>query len=82
MNNDERLKLIAEKLRNNINTVVCKNIDKITLGFISTNLFGSSYFCDIIDTCIRYDVFLTEAEKDKIDTIFNTSDYGQYCFNK
>lgn len=80
MNNDKRLKRIGDKLRNNINNVICKNIDKINLGFVSTNLFGSSYFYDIIRSCIDYDILLTDKEKEKIDVIFNTSEYGKYCF--
>ena len=80
MNNDKRLKRIGDKLRNNINNVICKDIDKINLGFVSTNLFGSSYFYDIIRSCIDYDILLTDKEKEKIDVIFNTSEYGRYCF--
>lgn len=80
MNEDKRLKRIGDKLRNNINTVICKELDKINIGFVSTNLFGSSYFYDIIRSCIDYDIFLTDKEKEKIDTIFNTSEYGRYCF--
>lgn len=80
MNNDKRLKRIGDKLRNNINNVVCKDIDKINLGFVSTNLFGSSYFYDVIRSCIDYDILLTDKEKEKIDVIFNTSEYGKYCF--
>lgn len=80
MNEDKRLKRIEDKLRNNINTVICKNLDKINLGFVSTNLFGSSYFYDIIRSCIDYNILLTDKEKEKTDTIFNTSEYGRYCF--
>lgn len=81
MNEDKRLKRIEDKLRNNINTVICKNLDKINLGFVSTNLFGSSYFYDIVRSCIDYNILLlTDKEKEKIDTIFNTSEYGRYCF--
>lgn len=80
MSNDKRLERIGDKLRNNINNVICKNVDKINLGFISTNLFGSSYFYDIIRSCIDYDILLTDKEKEKIDVIFNTSEYGRYCF--
>lgn len=80
MSNDKRLERIGDKLRNNINNVVCKNIDKINLGFVSTNLFGSSYFYDVIRSCIDYDILLTDKEKEKIDVIFNTSEYGRYCF--
>lgn len=80
MNEDKRLKRIEDKLRNNINTVICKNLDKINLGFVSTNLFGSSYFYDIIRSCIDYNILLTDKEKEKIDIIFNTSEYGRYCF--
>ena len=80
MNNDKSLKRIGDKLRNNINNVVCKDIDKINLGFVSTNLFGSSYFYDVIRSCIDYDILLTDKEKEKIDVIFNTSEYGKYCF--
>lgn len=80
MNNDKRLKRIGDKLRNNINNVICKDIDKINLGFVSTNLFGSSYFYDVIRSCIDYDILLTDKEKEKIDVIFNTSEYGKYCF--
>ena len=78
--NDDRLETIGEKLRNNINNVVCKDMDKINLGFIATNLFGSSYFYDVIRSCIDYDILLTDKEKEKIDVIFNTSEYGRYCF--
>lgn len=80
MNEDKRLKRIGDKLRNNINTVICKELDKINIGFVSTNLFGSSYFYDIIRSCIDYDILLTDEEKEKIDVIFNTSEYGRYCF--
>lgn len=80
MSNDKRLERIGDKLRNNINNVVCKNVDKINLGFVSTNLFGSSYFYDVIRSCIDYDILLTDKEKEKIDVIFNTSEYGRYCF--
>lgn len=80
MNNNKRLKRIGDKLRNNINNVVCKDVDKINLGFVSTNLFGSSYFYDVIRSCIDYDILLTDKEKEKIDLIFNTSEYGRYCF--
>lgn len=80
MSNDKRLERIGDKLRNNINNVICKDVDKINLGFISTNLFGSSYFYDIIRSCIDYDILLTDKEKEKIDVIFNTSEYGRYCF--
>lgn len=80
MNEDKRLKRIGDKLRNNINTVICKELDKINIGFVSTNLFGSSYFYDIIRSCIDYDILLTNKEKEKIDVIFNTSEYGRYCF--
>lgn len=80
MSNDKRLERIGDKLRNNINNVICKDIDKINLGFVSTNLFGSSYFYDVIRSCIDYDILLTDKEKEKIDVIFNTSEYGRYCF--
>lgn len=80
MSNNKRLERIGDKLRNNINNVVCKNVDKINLGFVSTNLFGSSYFYDVIRSCIDYDILLTDKEKEKIDVIFNTSEYGRYCF--
>ena len=79
--NDDRLETIGEKLRNNINNVVCKDMDKINLGFIATNLFGSSYFYDVIRSCIDYDILLTDKEKEKIDVIFNKSEYGRYCFS-
>lgn len=80
MSNNKRLERIGNKLRNNINNVVCKDVDKINLGFVSTNLFGSSYFYDVIRSCIDYDILLTDKEKEKIDVIFNTSEYGRYCF--
>jgi hypothetical protein len=80
MSNNKRLERIGDKLRNNINNVVCKDVDKINLGFVSTNLFGSSYFYDVIRSCIDYDILLTDKEKEKIDVIFNTSEYGRYCF--
>lgn len=80
MNEDKQLKRIEDKLRNNINTVICKNLDKINLGFVSTNLFGSSYFYDIVRSCIDYNILLTDKEKEKIYTIFNTSEYGRYRF--
>lgn len=80
MSNDKRLERIGDKLRNNINNVICKDVDKINLGFVSTNLFGSSYFYDVIRSCIDYDILLTDKEKEKIDVIFNTSEYGRYCF--
>ena len=80
MSNDKRLERIGNKLRNNINNVVCKDVDKINLGFVSTNLFGSSYFYDVIRSCIDYDILLTDKEKEKINVIFNTSEYGRYCF--
>lgn len=80
MSNYKRLERIGDKLRNNINNVICKDVDKINLGFVSTNLFGSSYFYDVIRSCIDYDILLTDKEKEKIDVIFNTSEYGRYCF--
>ena len=80
MNNDKRLKRIGDKLHNNINNVICKDIDKINLGFVSANLFGSFYLYDVIRSCIDYDILLTDKEKEKIDVIFNTSEYGKYCF--
>lgn len=80
MSNNKRLERIGDKLRNNINNVVCKDVDKINLGFVSTNLFGSSYFYDVIRSCIDYDILLTDKEKEKINVIFNTSEYGRYCF--
>lgn len=80
MSSNKRLERISNKLRNNINNVVCKDIDRINLGFVSTNLFGSSYFYDVICSCIDYDILLTDKEKQKIDVIFNTSEYGRYCF--
>lgn len=80
MSNDKRLERIGNKLRNNINNVACKDVNKINLGFVSTNLFGSSYFYDVIRSCIDYDILLTDKEKEKIDVIFNTSEYGRYCF--
>ena len=80
MSNDKRLERISNKLRNNINYVVCKDVDKINLGFVSAYLFGSSYFYDVIRSCIDYDILLTDKEKEKIDVIFNTSEYGRYCF--
>lgn len=80
MSNNKRLERIGDKLRNNINNVICKDVDKINLGFVSTNLFGSSYFYDVIRSCIDYDILLTDKEKEKIDVIFNTSEYGRYCF--
>ena len=51
MSNDKRLERIGNKLRNNINNVVCKDVDKINLGFVSTNLFGSSYFGNRSKSC-------------------------------
>lgn len=80
MSNNKRLERIGDKLRNNINNVICKDVDKINLGFVSTNLFGSSYFYDVMRSCIDYDILLTDKEKEKIDVIFNTSEYGRYCF--
>lgn len=74
------LQELADKLENNIIQVICTDIKKINLGFISNNIFGASYLYDIISSCIAYDILLTEEEQELIKVIFNTSEYGRYCF--
>lgn len=71
---------LADKLENNIIQVIGTDIKKINLGFISDNIFGASYLYDIISSCIAYDILLTEEEQELIKVIFNTSEYGRYCF--
>lgn len=74
------LQNLADKLENNISQVIGTDIKKINLGFISNNIFGASYLYDIISSCIAYDILLTEEEQELIKIIFNTSEYGRYCF--
>lgn len=74
------LQNLADKLENNISQVIGTDIKKINLGFISNNIFGASYLYDIISSCIAYDILLTEEEQELIKVIFNTSEYGKYCF--
>ena len=74
------LQELADKLENNIIQVAGTDIKKINLGFISNNIFGASYLYDIISSCIAYDILLTEEEQELIKVIFNTSEYGRYCF--
>lgn len=74
------LQELVDKLENNIIQVIGTDIKKINLGFISNNIFGASYLYDIISSCIAYDIFLTEEEQELIKVIFNTSEYGRYCF--
>lgn len=74
------LQELADKLENNIIQVIGTDIKKINLGFISNNIFGASYLYDIISSCIAYDILLTEEEQELIKVIFNTSEYGIYCF--
>lgn len=74
------LQEFADKLENNIIQVIGTDIKKINLGFISNNIFGASYLYDIISSCIAYDILLTEEEQELIKVIFNTSEYGRYCF--
>jgi hypothetical protein len=74
------LQNLADKLENNIIQVIGTDIKKINLGFISNNIFGASYLYDIISSCIAYDILLTEEEQELIKVIFNTSEYGRYCF--
>lgn len=74
------LQELAGKLENNIIQVIGTDIKKINLGFISNNIFGASYLYDIISSCIAYDILLTEEEQELIKVIFNTSEYGRYCF--
>ena len=74
------LQELADKLENNIIQVIGTDIKKINLGFISNNIFGASYLYDIISSCIAYDILLTEEEQELIKVIFNTSEYGRYCF--
>lgn len=74
------LQELTDKLENNIIQVIGTDIKKINLGFISNNIFGASYLYDIISSCIAYDIFLTEEEQELIKVIFNTSEYGRYCF--
>lgn len=74
------LQELADKLENNIIQVIGTDIKKINLSFISTNIFGASYLYDIIFSCIAYDILLTEEEQELIKVIFNTSEYGRYCF--
>lgn len=81
MNKDyQLLQELADKLENNISQVIGTDIKKINLGFISNNIFGASYLYDIISSCIAYDILLTEEEQELIKVIFNTSEYGRYCF--
>lgn len=81
MNKDyQLLQELADKLENNIIQVIGTDIKKINLGFISNNIFGASYLYDIISSCIAYDSLLTEEEQELIKVIFNTSEYGRYCF--
>ena len=74
------LQELADKLENNIIQVIGTDIKKINLSFISNNIFGASYLYDIISSCIAYDILLTEEEQELIKVIFNTSEYGRYCF--
>lgn len=74
------LQELADKLENNIIQVIGTDIKKINLGFISNNIFGASYLYDIISSCIAYDILLTKEEQELIKVIFNTSEYGRYCF--
>lgn len=74
------LQELADKLENNIIQVIGTDIKKINLGFISNNIFGASYLYDVISSCIAYDILLTEEEQELIKVIFNTSEYGRYCF--
>lgn len=74
------LQELADKLENTIIQVIGTDIKKINLGFISNNIFGASYLYDIISSCIAYDILLTEEEQELIKVIFNTSEYGRYCF--
>ena len=74
------LQELADKLENNIIQVIGTDIKKINLGFISNNIFGASYLYDIISSCIASDILLTEEEQELIKVIFNTSEYGRYCF--
>jgi hypothetical protein len=74
------LQNLADKLENNISQVIGTDIKKINLGFISNNIFGASYLYDIISSCIAYDILFTEEEQELIKVIFNTSEYGRYCF--
>lgn len=74
------LQELADKLENNIIQVIGTDIKKINLGFISNNIFGASYLYDIVSSCIAYDILLTEEEQELIKVIFNTSEYGRYCF--
>lgn len=74
------LQELADKLENNIIQVIGTDIKKINLGFISNNIFGASYLYDIISSCIAYDILFTEEEQELIKVIFNTFEYGRYCF--
>ena len=74
------LQELTDKLENNIIQVIGTDIKKINLGFISNNIFGASYLYDIISSCIAYDILLTKEEQELIKVIFNTSEYGRYCF--
>lgn len=74
------LQELADKLENNIIQVIGTDIKKINLGFISNNIFGASYLYDVISSCIAYDILFTEEEQELIKVIFNTSEYGRYCF--
>ena len=76
----QSLQELADKLENNIIQVIGTDIKKINLGFISNNIFGASYLYDIISSCISYDILLTKEEQELIKVIFNTSEYGRYCF--
>lgn len=74
------LQELTDKLENNIIQVIGTDIKKINLGFISNNIFGASYLYDIVSSCIAYDILLTKEEQELIKVIFNTSEYGRYCF--
>jgi hypothetical protein len=74
------LQELGDKLENNIIQVIGTDIKKINLGFISNNIFGASYLYDIVSSCIAYDILLTKEEQELIKVIFNTSEYGRYCF--
>lgn len=74
------LQELTDKLENNIIQVIGTDIKKINLGFISNNIFGASYLYDIISSYISYDILITKEEQELIKVIFNTSEYGRYCF--
>ena len=65
MNEDKRLKRIGDKLRNNINTVICKELDKINIGFVSTNLLEVLIFTILYEVVLIMIFFLQIKKRKK-----------------